>query len=83
MELERGASAVKTLNPFKQIDEARARCGAVARKAATRWALKVPENKASSVPMHWTTFNAILKRKGGPYYSRGREKREYNLPEAM
>lgn len=33
--------------------------------------------------MHWTTFNAILKRKGGPHYSMGREKREYDFPETM
>jgi hypothetical protein len=52
-------------------------------RAATRWAYKAPDDKKSSVLMHWTTFNAILKHKGGPHYSRGREKREYNLPETM
>lgn len=83
MELMRGSQAVKTLDPFKQIDQGREVCKREASKAATRWAVRAPENKASSVLMHWVTFNAILNRKGGPYYSKGREKREYNFPEAM
>jgi hypothetical protein len=80
---ERCGHAVKTSDPFGQIDTARASARNQACRAATRWAYKAPDDKKSSVLMHWTTFNAILKRKGGPHYSRGREKREYNLPETM
>jgi hypothetical protein len=33
--------------------------------------------------MHWITFDAILKRGGGPYRSNGKEKTDYNFPVAM
>ncbi|KAK4105258.1 hypothetical protein N658DRAFT_520498 [Parathielavia hyrcaniae] len=81
--LDHGHEKVKTLNPFKQIDDARKQCKREAGRAATRWSFKEPENKASTVRMHWLTFDAILKRGGGPYYSKAREKREYNVLEAM
>ncbi|KAK4241493.1 hypothetical protein C8A03DRAFT_41106 [Achaetomium macrosporum] len=76
------ANVVKTLDPFKQGPEGRAVCK-VACKAATRWALKTPEDKRSAVRMHWVTFDAILKRKGGPYRSTGKQKTDYNFPVAM
>ncbi|KAK4154764.1 hypothetical protein C8A00DRAFT_32432 [Chaetomidium leptoderma] len=82
-ELRRGSDAVKTLDPFKEIEQGRALCKREYCKAATRLAVKTPEDHTSAVLMHWTTFNAILKRNGGPHYCRGREKREYNFPEAM
>ena len=82
-ELSRGVDAVKALDPFKQIDESRACCKRVASQAANRWALREPEKKKSTDKMSWITYNAVIKRSGGPYYSRGREKREYDFPQDM
>jgi hypothetical protein len=33
--------------------------------------------------MHWTTFDAILKRNGGPYRTKSGEETEYNFPKAL
>jgi hypothetical protein len=82
-ELERGFETVKSLDPFKQIYTTKGACRRVACTVVTRWAMKSPENKRSAAEMHWTTFDAILKRNGGPYRSKSGEKREYNIPEAL
>lgn len=60
-----------------------ARSGNLAAGATRRWAVKAPENPASSKHMNWKTFDAIFKREGGPFHSGGAEKREYKFPEAM
>ena len=82
-ELSRGSNAVKLLDPFKQIGVRSTPCKHVARSVVTRWAVNAPENRMSAVLMHWATFDAILKRNGGPYRTRGPESREYNFPEAL
>ncbi len=82
-ELSRGADKVKKLDPFKQIDEGQAQSKKAAGQAAARWARKTPEDKTSKVDMHWATFDAIVKRKGGPYSTKGKERIEYDFPQTM
>jgi hypothetical protein len=82
-ELERGFKRVESLDPFRQIYAAEVACKRVACTIVSRWAMKFPENKRSAAPMHWTTFDAILKRNGGPYRTKSGEKTEYNFPEAL
>jgi hypothetical protein len=74
---------VRQLDPFSQIGDGGSACRRVACKAVTRWAVKSPENKKSAALMHWITFDAILKRNGGPFRSKGACKTEYNFPEDL
>jgi hypothetical protein len=72
------------LDPFKEIQEGNVIAfRKLACKAAARFAVKHPEDEASSALMHWSTFNAITQRNGGPFFSNSREKREYDLPRIM
>lgn len=48
-----------------------------------RWAHKYPEDTTKTVYMAHGTYDAILRRDGGPFTSRGAERRLYNFTEAL
>ncbi|KAK3953714.1 hypothetical protein QBC32DRAFT_234080 [Pseudoneurospora amorphoporcata] len=79
---------IKRFDPFVQMDEGRKACKTKSRRVATRWAFKNPSDKTSCTLMAWTTFNAIIRRGGGPYTSNRsnpnkNERIGYNFPEAL
>ncbi|KAH7629812.1 hypothetical protein B0T09DRAFT_136920 [Sordaria sp. MPI-SDFR-AT-0083] len=82
-ELHLWSEKIKSFDPFSQINQTQAICKREAGRVATRWAARNPNDMTSSVFMAWTTFNAILKRGGGPYKCKSGERHEYNFPEAL
>ncbi|EAA31121.2 hypothetical protein GE21DRAFT_8688 [Neurospora crassa] len=84
-ELHLWSEKIKSFDPFTQIHQTQEICKREAGRVATRWAARYPNDMTSSVFMAWTTFNAILKRGGGPYKFRSKigDSQEYNFPEAL
>ncbi|KAK3384216.1 hypothetical protein B0T24DRAFT_567361 [Lasiosphaeria ovina] len=74
---------IRDLNPLGDINARLQACAKVSGMAVTRWAVKYPEDKTSSLLMHWCTFAAILRHNGGPYTTTGRNRRSYDFPLAL
>ncbi|KAL2264654.1 hypothetical protein VTJ83DRAFT_7164 [Remersonia thermophila] len=80
---KQGCEAIQMLDPVKGLNDGNAKLEDIACMTAARWPVKHPENRSSALPMYWTTLEAILRRKGGPFHSKAREGRVYDFPEAM
>lgn len=51
-------------------------------QAASRWVYKFPDDLNSAEKIHWVTYNAILRRNGGPFQGRNGI-RCYDFPLAL
>ncbi|KAK3402283.1 hypothetical protein B0T20DRAFT_135932 [Sordaria brevicollis] len=81
--LVNGSHRVGKLDPFADQLKGQKNCRKKSAMVAARWAFKYPEDTSSTVYMHWATFAAILKRKGGPHKTRTPEVLEYNFPDTL
>ncbi|KAK1774463.1 hypothetical protein QBC45DRAFT_458486 [Copromyces sp. CBS 386.78] len=81
--LTNGSERVRKLDPFVDQFKGQKDCRKKSAMVAARWGCKYPDIKSSTVFMHWATFAAILKRKGGPHKTRTPEALEYNFPETL
>jgi hypothetical protein len=65
--LTRDVADIKQLSPFRHRNGQLASCKAITLEAADRWAYYDPNDLSKTRKLSWTTFEAILKRGGGPY----------------
>lgn len=71
------------MSPLRNKDEMVASCRPIAVQAASSWAYKYPDQPNSTIKMVYKTYEAILKRDGGPYQSRGVGNPYYDFPLAL
>ncbi|KAK4241501.1 hypothetical protein C8A03DRAFT_30363 [Achaetomium macrosporum] len=67
-------------SPFRHKEEKLASCKSAAVQAASRWVYKYPDDLNSTKRMSWVTYQAILKRDGGPFQSSGDGRPYYDFP---
>jgi hypothetical protein len=60
---------IKALDPLKNKDGTLANSKQRCIEVVTRWASKNPSNLLDMKKMHWSTYNACVKKNGGPFYS--------------
>lgn len=77
-ELQRFYDEVLKLDPFDKPKGAKGEFKSDAKKIASRWAMKYPDDGTSKERMHWMTYLGIANRRGGPYTSKGKESIEYD-----
>ncbi|KAK3939085.1 hypothetical protein QBC46DRAFT_438550 [Diplogelasinospora grovesii] len=83
-ELLRGVDNMKKLDPLRHKDDKLSSCENTAARVASRWAHIFPEDKNSADKMSWATYQAILRRDGGPYITAvAAGSRLYNFPQAL
>ncbi|KAK3316074.1 hypothetical protein B0H66DRAFT_534337 [Apodospora peruviana] len=82
-ELNRSAEEIKKLNPLGNRDEKLKSCSATSYKVASKWVYKFPERPEVFKNMSWATYQAILRRGGGPYTGSGFERIQYDFPETI
>lgn len=71
------------LSPIRNKEDKLASCSSLAVEAANRWVYKYPDNRNSTEKMVWSTYDAILKRGGGPFQSTGAGRPFYDFPLAL
>jgi len=71
------------LSPLRNKDEKLASCKSLAVQAASRWVYKYPDDPNSTKKMTWVTYQAILKKDGGPFQSNGAGRPFYDFPLAL
>ncbi|KAK0629060.1 hypothetical protein B0T17DRAFT_574379 [Bombardia bombarda] len=81
--LVKGAEEIKKINPMPNQDDKLNMCKKQAYMVANRWAYKSPDDSNSVRKMAWGTYQAILRRHGGPYTSGAYGRPVYNFPEKM
>ncbi|KAL2135766.1 hypothetical protein VTI74DRAFT_6971 [Chaetomium olivicolor] len=81
--LARGAYKIKQLSPLKNKNEKLASSKSLAAQAVSRWIYKYPDDPNSTKKMSWVTYQAILKKEGGPFQSNGAGRPYYDFPSAL
>lgn len=83
MALNRGIEHVKHLSPIPNKAEKIHSSKPTAVQCANRWAYKSPDNMNSAKKMSWATYQAVLRRGGGPYQSSGSGHHTYDFPMSL
>lgn len=83
MALSHSVAEIKRITPIVDKDKKLNSSKKVAVQAASRWALKYPDDPNSVAKMHWLTYQAILGRDGGPFQSAGAGRPYYDFPLAL
>ncbi|KAK3492921.1 uncharacterized protein B0T23DRAFT_429139 [Neurospora hispaniola] len=82
-ELRRWADIIVAIDPFESIKQELMVSNEAVGTVVLKWAFKYPEDARKLEYMAHSTYNAILRRNGGPFLSRGGERRSYNFPESL
>ncbi|KAK3998305.1 hypothetical protein QBC44DRAFT_228324 [Cladorrhinum sp. PSN332] len=77
------AKDIQHIKPIRKKNDKLGSCEAMAVQCTSRWACKEPENMNSVTKMNWATFQAVLKKDGGPHRSTAAGRPVYDFPQSL